>query len=315
MKAKSLQDHPLHLSIWLWLAIFLALMVSYIFHLLHLDDRLYYWIKTYQHADQWENHSVWLPDYQVNIDAKEIEGITKGLSGLSYDPEHKLLWAVTNNPVGLFALDKEGQIQNHYPLVGFHDVEAVAYVGNDTLIIAEERLQALTLIQLPHQKNGELRQQGALHKEDYTGLVLDMGPTGNKGFEGLDYDLNGDRLFIAKERDPIQIIEISGFQKNLASGSLPEIHNHTEIVDAHLFSRDLSSIVLDQETGHLVLLSDESKLLIEMTDKGEVVSFRSLAMGFAGLKDGIQQAEGVTLDEEGNLYVVSEPNLFYRFSR
>ncbi|TNF04252.1 MAG: DNA-binding protein, partial [Gammaproteobacteria bacterium] len=47
----------------------------------------------------------------------------------------------------------------------------------------------------------------------------------------------------------------------------------------------------------------------------EVVSFRSLSMGFAGLKSSIRQAEGVTLDEEGNLFVVSEPNLFYRFER
>lgn len=52
-----------------------------------------------------------------------------------------------------------------------------------------------------------------------------------------------------------------------------------------------------------------------MTDEGKVVSFRSLARGFAGLLKGIPQAEGVTIDNEGYLYVVSEPNLFYRFTR
>lgn len=62
------------------------------------------------------------------------------------------------------------------------------------------------------------------------------------------------------------------------------------------------------------MLSDESKLLIEMTDEGKVVSFRSLARG-AGLLKGIPQAEGVTFDDERYLYVVSEPNLFYRFVR
>lgn len=45
------------------------------------------------------------------------------------------------------------------------------------------------------------------------------------------------------------------------------------------------------------------------------VSFRSLARGGAGLLKGIPQAEGVTFDDEGYLYVVSEPNLFYRFVR
>ncbi|MOA64726.1 hypothetical protein D3C78_1908710 [compost metagenome] len=52
-----------------------------------------------------------------------------------------------------------------------------------------------------------------------------------------------------------------------------------------------------------------------MTDEGKVVSFRSLAGGFAGLQKGIPQAEGVTIDDEGHLYLISEPNLFYRFTR
>jgi uncharacterized protein YjiK len=52
-----------------------------------------------------------------------------------------------------------------------------------------------------------------------------------------------------------------------------------------------------------------------MTTEGKVISFRSLARGFAGLQKGIPQAEGVNIDEDGYLYVISEPNLFYRFTR
>jgi uncharacterized protein YjiK len=55
--------------------------------------------------------------------------------------------------------------------------------------------------------------------------------------------------------------------------------------------------------------------LLELDKKGEQVSFITLLRGFNGLKNTIPRAEGVTMDEAGTLYVVSEPNLFYRFEK
>jgi uncharacterized protein YjiK len=37
--------------------------------------------------------------------------------------------------------------------------------------------------------------------------------------------------------------------------------------------------------------------------------------GRHGLQRSVPQAEGLASDEQGNLYLVSEPNLFYRFSK
>jgi hypothetical protein len=45
----------------------------------------------------------------------------------------------------------------------------------------------------------------------------------------------------------------------------------------------------------------------------ELVSMMPLWRGWPGLKRSIPQAEGVTTDAQGALYIVSEPNLFYRF--
>jgi uncharacterized protein YjiK len=56
-------------------------------------------------------------------------------------------------------------------------------------------------------------------------------------------------------------------------------------------------------------------MLLELDETGEQVSFMTLLGGFNGLKDRIPRAEGVAMDEHGTLYMVSEPDLFYRFKK
>jgi uncharacterized protein YjiK len=64
-----------------------------------------------------------------------------------------------------------------------------------------------------------------------------------------------------------------------------------------------------------LLLSADSHLLMEADGSGEPVSFMALLGGMNGLKDTIPRAEGVAMDEQGTLYMVSEPNLFYAFKK
>ena len=85
--------------------------------------------------------------------------------------------------------------------------------------------------------------------------------------------------------------------------------------DARLFVRDLSSLQFDERSGHLLALSDESRLLLELDIDGRPISTLSLKKGRHGLKKTVPQAEGVAMDDEGTLYVVSEPNLFYVFKK
>ena len=89
----------------------------------------------------------------------------------------------------------------------------------------------------------------------------------------------------------------------------------TQLNKADLDMRNLSALAVDPRTGHLLVLSADSHLLLELDEKGEQVSFMTLLGGFNGLKNTIPRAEGVTMDENGVLYMVSEPNLFYRFEK
>lgn len=275
---------------------------------LHLDQRLYQWLRTSGHADEWQTRSLWLPDYRVRVEARALAGIDGNLSGLAWDERRDQLWAVVNNPPELLALSRAGELRGRWSLQGFEDVEDVAYLGDNLLVLVEERRGALVVVPVPDQG-------GALQRDDYQALTLGLRDADNNGFEGLGYDRVGDRLFVVKERSPRKLYEIRGLRNSLDGRfDLQVIDRQAWISDA-VIATDLSAVHFDERTGHLLLLSDESRLVMELNGEGQLVSFRSLQGGFTGLKRSVPQAEGMTLDAAGQLYLASEPNLLYRFSR
>lgn len=297
------------ISPWKWALLLLALTLVYQIGAQHLDNRLYFWVKTSLHESEWEDRSLWLPEYQVRIDALPVAGVKDNLSGLTYDADRDQLWAVINNPEELLALSKDGELLARYPLSDFKDVEGVTYLGDNLLLLAEERDHALVVVELPEKP-------GALFREDYRALTLGIGLGGNKGFEGVGYDRAGDRLYVVKEHSPRKLYEVRGLKSSFLGDFNLEVIDRQAWIEHKVFATDLSSVHYDEQTGHLALLSDESKVLIELdAEDGKLISFRSLLSGFAGLKDSVPQGEGITLDDQGNLYLVSEPNLFYRFER
>ncbi|MHA6198356.1 SdiA-regulated domain-containing protein [Pseudomonas wadenswilerensis] len=252
--------------------------------------------------------SIGLDRYRVVIEAKPVEGLDKDISALTYDPDRNSLFTVTNKSPELIELSLDGRILRRVPLTGFGDPEAVEYVGRDSYVITDERQQRLIRVRLTDDTP-------FLDAKDAEQLTLGIGLNGNKGFEGLAFDQQGKRLFVAKERDPMLIYEVHGFPHDN-----PEQPYAVHVVqdrkrDARLFVRDLSSLQFDERSGHLLALSDESKLVLELDVKGRPLASLSLRKGFHGLKESVPQAEGIAMDGAGTLYLVSEPNLFYVFKQ
>ena len=249
-----------------------------------------------------------LSRYKVVVEARPVQGLKADISALTFDPDRNSLYTVTNNNPELIELSLEGRIVRRIPLTGFGDPEAVEYVGPGSFVITDEREQRLIRV---HVDAGTQ----FLDAKDAEQLTLGIGLNGNKGFEGLAYDSGGKRLFVAKERDPMLIYEVHGFPHDN-----PEQPYAVHVVqdrkrDSRLFVRDLSSLQFDERSGHLLALSDESQLVLELDVKGKPISSLSLRKGSAGLKASVPQAEGIALDDAGTLYVVSEPNLFYVFKK
>ena len=244
-----------------------------------------------------------LGEYRAVLQGKVIEGLEDDVSALTYDPLRKSLFTVTNKKAELVELSLDGRLLRRIALVGFGDAEAVEFIGENTYVITDERQQRLIKVRIDDSTQ-------VLDAKDAEQLTLGINRSGNKGFEGLAYDSVGKRLFVAKERDPMLIYEVRGFPQ--ANAQQPYA---THVVtnprrDARLFVRDLSSLQFDERTGHLLALSDESRLLLELDLEGRPISVLSLKKGRHGLKKSVPQAEGVAMDEDGTVYVVSEPNLF-----
>ncbi|WP_349987226.1 SdiA-regulated domain-containing protein [Pseudomonas alloputida] len=252
--------------------------------------------------------SIGLDRYRVVLEAQPIEGLDDDISALTYDPDRKTLFTVTNARSELIELSLDGRILRRVPLTGFGDPEAVEYVGPNSYVITDERQQRLIRVRLEDDTM-------FLDAGDAEQLTLGIGLNGNKGFEGLAYDSAGKRLFVAKERDPMLIYEVHGFPHDN-----PEKPYAVHVVqdrkrDSRLFVRDLSSLQFDERSGHLLALSDESRLVLELDVQGQPLSTLSLRKGFQGLQATVPQAEGIAMDDAGTIYLVSEPNLFYVFKQ
>ncbi|MQU65488.1 DNA-binding protein [Pseudomonas sp. FSL R10-1350] len=249
-----------------------------------------------------------LGDYRAVLQGRVIEGLEDNVSALTFDPVRKSLFTVTNKNPELVELSLDGRIVRRIKLTGFGDAEAIEFIDENTYVITDEYTQRLIKVKLDETTR-------ELNAADAEQLTLGISPSGNKGFEGLAYDSAGKRLFVAKERDPMLIYEVRGFPHDN-----PQQPYATHVItnprrDARLFVRDLSSLQFDERSGHLLALSDESKLLLELDISGRPFSTLSLKKGRNGLQESVPQAEGVAMDDEGTLYLVSEPNLFYVFKK
>ena len=78
--------------------------------------------------------------------------------------------------------------------------------------------------------------------------------------------------------------------------------------------QDISGAEFDPQRNSLLILSHESRVLKEVRTDGNVLGVMPLTEGHHGLAHTIQQAEGIAMDNQGTLFIVAEPYLFYRIT-
>ncbi len=286
---------------YVWLVLIVAAAYGLAFAM-HWDDRGVLWLQERFESKTERKDSIWLPDYKAVIDAKALPGMAEDeASDLAYNPQTKTLFSVMGKNQFLVELTLQGDVLRKMPLVGWSNPEALTAMGNGLLAIVDERAHVLSIVKV----DAATRELNIASFPKY-----DLGPSENqnKAFEAIAWDAGRQRILLGEERPPALFTWKSDGSQTLTG-------DKQKLASDELDIRNLSALAIDPRTGHTLVLSADSHLLLELDETGEQVSFMTLLGGFNGLKKTIPRAEGVTMDEAGTLYIVSEPNLFYRFEK
>lgn len=284
-----------------WLLLLVVLLYGLVIAM-HWDDRGALWVLERFESKKEQGESVWLPDYTAVIDAKALPGMEKDeASDLAYSPLTKTLFSVMGKNPFLVELTLEGDVLRKIPLDGWSNPEGLTVMENGLLAIVDERNHVLTVVKIDANTQ-------RLNRADFPQYDLGVSKDQNKAFEAIAWDPRRQQLLLGEERPPAMFIWKS-------DGSQVLTGEKQKMPSDELDLRNLSALSVDPRTGHTLVLSADSHMLLELDELGEQVSFMTLLGGFNGLKETIPRAEGVAIDEQGTLYMVSEPNLFYRFEK
>ena len=287
---------------WYYWLLLLGVLLYGLTVAMHWDDRGELWVLERFENSSEQNESVWLPNYTAVIDAKVLPGMEKDeASDLAYNPLSKTLFSVMGKNPFLVELTLDGEVLRKIPLVGWSNPEGLTVMENGLLAIVDEREHMLSIINIDADTK-------TLNIADFPKYDLGPSKNQNKAFEAIAWDPRRQQLLLGEERPPqLFVWKSDGSQK--LTGSKQKVPSD------ELDMRNLSALSIDPRTGHTLVLSADSHMLLELDELGEQVSFITLLGGFNGLKNTIPRAEGVAIDENGTLYMVSEPNLFYRFEK
>jgi uncharacterized protein YjiK len=244
-------------------------------------------------------------------------------SGVTYDWDTDTLFVVGDGGTSVVQVSKiDGHLIDSMTLApgpspqgtDFYDTEGIAYLGGGKFVIVEERDRQANLFTYVA--------GGLLHKTD--AQTVKLGTTiGNIGLEGVSYDpstnVPGSNGFIfVKEKDPESVFQTNiNFVAGTATNGSPSSTGSTNLFDPTLanlvdFSdvfalSNLPSLSGQPDFSHLLILSQESGQIVNIDRSGNVFSTLTIVSDPGNpLSVAGQTHEGVTMDRDANLYVVSE---------
>lgn len=264
---------------------------------------VYYWsINNYPLQPQGSTYH--LADYRIT-QSRLLDNAGEELSGLTYSDHNQLLYAVNDSPAQIIELSLEGDVQRIILLQGFSDTEAITHIRNNMFAISQENKHSIAIIDI----DGSTR---SIDSNSATHIPLSginyrdprKGPEAIAWSEQLG-------LLVGNEQKPTLISQIL----------LDEDWQFFQLNPTFLEKlplKDIAGLTFDPVTKHplrLMVLSDESRRILEIDTEGKIYSQLKLTEGFFDRHYLVEQPEGLAMDENQNLYIIGEPNHFLRLQK
>jgi uncharacterized protein YjiK len=229
-----------------------------------------------------------------------IEQITNNLSGVTYSPDTSTLFAIINNPEKIVELSKRGEVIREITLHNFHDTEGIAHIIGDSYAIIQETSRTISIVTISEDTI-------ELYANAFRQFNISAALVHNGGLEGVAWSVNTG-LYVANEHSPNEVIHLPLPLFNQAT-----LNNMGNILP-HYFRdlpvKDISGLHFSELDQLLFVLSHESRSLLAVNKQGEVISKFNFDRTPFGFSQSIRQPEGITMDNNNNIYVVGEPNIF-----
>ena len=215
-------------------------------------------------------------------------GTASESSAITWNWDTGTLFVVGDEGEFITEVTTAGAVVGSMRLTGFSDTEALTYTGQGRFVIGEERLQ--DVYQLTY-KAGGTASRGALKTVSLGGTV------GNVGLEGISYDRASGQFATVKEKSP-QAVQFGAIDFDAGT------HTMTSLFTPNLGVLDLSDVQVLPGSGNLLVFSQESGRLLEVSRSGVVLS----SLDFSAISS---TTEGVTITADGTIFLTDEtPNVY-----
>lgn len=229
------------------------------------------------------------------------------LSALTWNWDTGTLFSVEDEGRYVYEFGTDGTYISRMNLSGFDDPEALTYVGNGQFVIGQERVQNVQ--QFTYAAGGTVSIGSPVplwrtSDPEVPGANNPAGlhSVGNVGLEGISYDRQDGGFVYVKEKTPMRL-RVAAIDFGAGTASITDLATPTwpgllDLSDVATLS-GVTSLAGTSSAQNLLVLSQESRVLLETTRTGQV-------LGFFDLTSLGTRIEGVTVDAEGNIYLVNE---------